>query len=624
MRLKASAVQVAASTLAALCAGPYAVLAQDVATGTLETYVVSPTRVDTPASEVGNSVSKITHDQIEARQILQFDEILRLAPGAVTANTGNRGAISSVFLRGTNSNQTQIVIDGIRINDANLIPNAFLGGAAAHHLDSVEVLRGPQSALYGGEAVGGVISLMTSRAARDHLLTWEGVAGSFGSFETQLAAQVVDGPAAWSLSLGRETTDNARPHNAFEQFFYSGRFDVDLSERARAGFTIRGANRIYESPGSKYQNDSDDVDEDQSILFTTWLEANLTDSWTSRFTYGHVDQELTNRTPPTARTAAYLKDILDWQNTVIWNDTLTTVFGVNREAASVVDNGFGSVSEKETLLAIYGQQSVKLFDALTLTGGTRWQEYDSFGSVWTWRGAGAYHLEESGTIFRASYGTGFRAPSFLELYGTDPAFLPFYPGFQGNPSLRPETSRGWDAGIEQRLFGATSASVTWFANDLRDLIIYDFAALPGTTFNAEEAHTQGLEAEVHGSLQDRLFWQLAYTYLEAENDSTGTRLLRRPEHSLGFDLQTRWLDHRLTLGLGGYAIQNRTDVAASFPWNTIDGDDYFVARAYGSYAVTDNLTVLLRLENAFDEEYDEIDGYPGRPQGLFGGVRLSF
>lgn len=622
------AVQVAASSLAVLCAGPYAVLAEDVATGTLETYVVSATRVETPKSQVGSAVTKISHEQIETAQIVDFTDVLQLAPGAIIAPGGQRGGISSLFLRGTNSNQTQVVVDGIRINDSNVVPNAFLGGATASHLGSVEVLRGPQSALYGGEAIGGVIALTTPRASGAPFVSWTTTAGSFNTFEHELAAQITDGPAAWSLSFGRESTDNARLHNDFDQFFYSGRFDVDLSDSLSAGFTVRGANRVYENPGSSNLPDPDDYDEDRSSLWTGWLDLDVTDGFNSRLTLGVLDQRLINHFPPfipSTRTVNFKKDTVDWRNVIDWNERLQTVLGVTEEVSHVADDGFGSVNEKEAVVGVYGEQTVKPIEHLTVTGGTRWEEYDSFGSVWTWRGVGAYELPATDTILRASYGTGFRAPSFLELYGFDPPFLPWYGGFQGNPALRPETSRGWDVGIEQRLLGTTSIAMTWFENQLRDLIEFDFAALPGTANNTERAHTQGLEVELHGDIARRAFWQVAYTYLEAENDGSHTRLVRRPEHTLGFDLHSNWLEERLTLGVGGYAIQNRTDIRSGvFPTTYIDGDDYFLARAYAAYDVSENLSLHLRLENALDERYNEVDGYPGRPQGLFGGVKIRF
>ena len=617
MKYNASAVLGTASVLAVLLTGPHAILAEDVATGTLETYVVSPTLIATPRSEVGSSVTRITSDQIEAAQIPDLNDVLRTAPGVVTTSYGTRGALSSIFLRGTKSNQTQILIDGIRLNDANIDPGLFLGGGIAQHSDFVEILRGPQSALYGGEAMGGVVSLSTPRATAP-FFSLDTTAGSFGSFASELATQMTDGSAAWSLNFGREMTHNARPHNDFDQFFYGGRFDADLSDQLRVGFTLRGAQRTFQSPGSIYDNAFNDEKNDFN-LFTTWLEASLTQAWTSRVTFGTFDQEYAFNSPGYNSLDRYRKDSVDWRNTVSWNNKLTSVFGVDWETSKL--DGF--VQARENLVAAYGEQTVKPLPGLSLTGGGRWQEYDSFGSIWTWRTAGAYQVEATDTIFRASYGTGFSAPSFRAMYSYYPPFLPYYPGFSGNPALRPESSKGWDAGIEQHLFDHTSVGVTWFANDLQDLIETDFTSVPWTTKNVGRAHTQGLEADLHGSLEDRLFWQVAYTYLQAEDETSHKRLLRQPEHTIGFDLHTLWLNKRLTLGVGGYAIQNRADVDARTSM-TIDGDDYFIGRAYGSLDVTDNLTLHLRVENVFDETYDEINGYPGRPLGVFGGVRLRF
>jgi len=612
--------------LAGLVPGPHVVLGEDEPAGTLEPTVVSAHRAEMPSSEVGSAVTFFEGADIEHRQLQAFETLLHFVPGAAYSANAQRGSVSSLFLRGTESDHTQIVIDGIRINDANLLSNSFLGGARAHHLSSVEVLRGPQSALYGGEAIGGVITLSTPRAQGDPLLTWDASVGDFDSFHSGLSAQDARERTAWSLSVGRESTDNDRPNNAFEQAYYAGRFDFDLTDAVRTGFTLRGADRALESPGSIFQNDPDNIDEEEFLLFTTWLEADLTPHWNSRLTYGLVEQQLTNRTPPIGnRIADYRNHTGNWHNVVTWDERFTTVWGANLEASSVEDSGFGDIAETDTQVAVYGQQTAEVLDGLTLTGGGRWEEYESFGSVWTWRTTGAYHLTHTGTTLRASYGTGFRAPSFLDLFGFDPPNLAFFnPGFVGNPNLRPETSRGWDAGFEQRLFGTFSVAATWFENDLRDLIVFspDFPN-PSSVINLGAAHTQGLEVELRGDWTDRISGRLAYTYLQAEDEIMDTRLLRRPEHTLGFDVFSRWCDGRLTVGLGGYHLQNRLDLDAQ-TFSTIDGDDFFVARLYGACQVTDFLEINLRVENAFDEDYEEVDGFPGRSRGTFAGVKLTF
>lgn len=579
-----------------------------------EAIVVTPTKYPTPPENVGSAVSVIQSGELAARQVDSLEEAIRIVPGVVTASSGQAGSVSSVFLRGVNSNQTQFLVDGIRISDSNVFSNNFAGGAVAHNLDAIEVLRGPQSALYGGEAIGGVISLWSPRGEGDPTAEINLMAGSFESFGAWLAGQGRIGDTSYSLSTGWETTANDRPHNDFEQFVYATRIDHALSEQTSVGFSVRGALREFESPGSVFENDPDNTDEEEFVLLTGYLDHQVNDLWRTHLLAGWLNQDLSFDFPPVGSSSIdNQKVVLDWRNTLEWSSGHTTLFGIGFENNSVENNGFGTIDDTETIVALYLQQVLQVTEAFTVTGGVRWEDYDSFGDVFTWRAAGAYHLESSGTTLRASAGSAFRAPSFFELYATSDSFV-------GNPDLDAEESLGWDVGIEQDAGALGKLALTWFDNDIDDLITSDFSGFPGSVTNLEEASTSGLELEWSGQLSEQLSWRAAYTYLRAVNDSTGDRLLRRPEHTLGFNVD--WSPtQRLTLGMGGYWLQDRKDIdPVSFA--TIDGDDYFVARFYGSFSLCENAELSLRVENAFDEDYDEVAGFPGRGLGVFGGLKI--
>jgi vitamin B12 transporter len=217
---------------------------------------------------------------------------------------------------------------------------------------------------------------------------------------------------------------------------------------------------------------------------------------------------------------------------------------------------------------------------------------------------------------RASYGTGFRSPGFLDLYGRS-AF------YQGNPRLQPERARGWDAGVDVYLAPhAGSVSATWFDTDYRDLIVYDFAVFPGTTMNVDRARTRGLELAIQERVAGAWEARLAYTYLEADNLTAHVRLLRRPRHLLSADLW-RSLGRGVSLGAGIRYVAQREDVDAQ-TFATVDAPDYAVVRIYAAWAATERLTVKVRVENLFDRRYEEVNGYPALGAGLFGGVELKF
>ncbi len=582
----------------------------------LPPMVVTPTKFPLPQEDVGSAITVIPGNDLEARQIRTVEDALKFAPGVTFASNGQRGSTSSVFLRGVNSNQTQLVVDGVRINDSNIFTQPFVGAAIAHQVGTIEVLRGPQSALYGGESIGGVISLTTPKGSGEPSSEIQGMAGSFGTWGSRISSGGEFGATAYSVSAGYDSTENQRPNSDFTNLYFAGRIDQALSEKTAVGFTFRGAERELGSPGSVFERDPNNQDRESFLLLTAYLDHSFNDRLSTRFITGWLDQDLDFDFPPEGSSRiANEKLVLDWRNTFQTAAGHTTLLGAGFEDTTVSNNGFGAIAESEQLVSLYLQQLLQVTEALSLTGGVRWEDYDSFGDTLNWRGAGAYHLDASGTTLRASAGTGFRAPSFFELFAASPSFV-------GNPDLGPEESLGWDVGLEQAFGEAGSVALTWFANELDGLITTDFGNSPSTVRNLEEASTSGLELAWKGLLLDRLTYQLAYTYLKADNDSTGQRLLRRPRHTLGFDLNAQVLD-RLTLGAGGYWIDDRLDLDPA-TFETIPGDDYFLARFYGNYALNDDFDLFFRVENAFDLDYDEIAGFPGLGLGVFGGAKLRF
>jgi outer membrane cobalamin receptor len=582
----------------------------------LEPVVVQATKIPQELEGVGSAVTVLSREDLDRSQTRRLEDAFRFVPGAVLVPSGQTGAISSPILRGANPNQTQIVVDGIRISDANISPDIFLGGEQIGLLQTIEVLRGPQGALYGGEAIGGVIHIVAPRGSGAPVSTFDVLAGSFGTFGAQLTSAGEIQSLSYSLSTGWNTTANDRPHNDFANLFQAVRIDLPLSESTTVGFTYRGADRSYQSPGTIFDNDTDNIEEEEFLLLTAYIDHQFSERWNSKLVTGRLQQDLGFIAPPWPESIVdHRKLAFDWRNTFTWNDSLTTLIGTGYETRDMTNTGYGSVTASDSLVSLYADQVLSLGERLSLTGGGRWESYRTIGEALTWRGTAAYHIEESGTTFRSSVGTGFRAPSFFELYARD-AF------FTGNPGLTPEESLGWDAGIAQEIGDAGTLSLTWFDNDISDLIVTDFAAAPLSVINLESATTTGVEAEFAGSWQDRVHYRLAYTYLQAEDADTGETLLRRPKHTLGFDVNTLIAD-RLTVGVGGQLIEDRLDIdPVSFL--PVTGDSYFLGRAYGALQITEDIQAHLSVENVLDEEYEVIAGFPGRGLGVFGGVKISF
>jgi vitamin B12 transporter len=290
--------------------------------------------------------------------------------------------------------------------------------------------------------------------------------------------------------------------------------------------------------------------------------------------------------------------------------------GFTGELNHTKNNGFGDINERQNLLAVFVQDEWTPVKDLYLTGGLRSDDFDTFGRATTGRVTAAWLTNREQLKFRASYGTGFRAPSFLDLYGQSAYYV-------GNPNLEAEKARGWDAGVDYyfaKNIGTLSA--TWFQTKLSNLITFDFSAFPSTVKNVEEAKTQGVEFAAKFDLPDAWKVRLAYTYLDAENLTQGARLLRRPRHSGTLDL---WHDfgRGFSAGMGVRFAADGKDVNAA-TYAMIDAENYTVVRLYGAWQATKQLAVKVRLENLLNEKYEQVNGYPQLGFGAFAGVEWKF
>jgi vitamin B12 transporter len=298
--------------------------------------------------------------------------------------------------------------------------------------------------------------------------------------------------------------------------------------------------------------------------------------------------------------------VIDWQNTLRVNPDLLLVAGANREWSTVTSDGSAM---DERLWAWYAEARVTPVAPVTLTAGVRSDDYTTFDHAVTWRVTGAWNLARSATKLRASYGTGFMPPSLAARFGS--VFQ------EPNAGIRPERSRGWDAGIDQGLLGGRGlVSATLFRNAFRDLIVFqgaDFPAL-GKEVNLDRSRTSGLELSgrlVTGAVDARLAWTILSARSLSEPDPDQARLIRRPRHAVSADLGLS-LTTKATAGAGVVLVANREDTDFnSFPFARVDPGDYAVARLYAAYDFGAHLTMKARVENLFDRSYEPVYGFPG-------------
>jgi vitamin B12 transporter len=581
----------------------------------LPDYVLTATRTPAALTTLGTYVDQVSGADLARMQLTGLRSALGAIPGAPAFASGAPGGVTSLFLRGANSNQTLFLVDGIRFNDPNTDYQVSLGGMNLCGCDNLEVSHGPQSTLYGGEAIGGVVSLRGQRGSGPGSATVSAEAGSFGTVQGAVSAQAGDAGQAYTFSASGGHTDNERPNNQFDSVTYALRLDRQVTKDVALGVTWRGFVGRYGSPGANVgfgANDPNNKESESNQLATVFADLTHAPGLTSHVVLGGQDRRYVDDTGTSKTVVTNRRAVLDWQSTYVPDEQHRITAGLTAEANHTVNNGFGSIDRRQSLLAFFAQDEWTPVDHLYLTAGLRNDDFDTFGRATTGRATAAWLSRDSRWKARASYGTAFRSPAFLDLYGQSPFYV-------GNPDLKPEKARGWDAGVDYFLAGNRGVlSATWFDTRYRDLIVFDFGVFPGTTANVDRARTDGVELAGKFTLPGAVQVRLAYTYLEAKDLTSNTRLLRRPRNSGSLDA---WHDfgRGLSAGTGVAFVAGRQDVdAATFA--TINAEDYTVVRIYGAWQVNARLAVKARIENLLNEHYEEVNGYPALGFGAFAGV----
>ena len=584
----------------------------------LAEIVVTAHRDSGSARTQASAADLVTGGELARRGLHRLSDALRLLPGAAIVSTGAPGGVTSSFFRGVNSNQTLLLIDGIRVNDANISPAVLLAGLSMDPTDRLEVVRGPQGTLYGGAAIGGVIALGGSWPGSRGWLV-EAEAGSFGAFRARAAGSAQFGRLDLQASTSITDTDHQRPSNHFGQRTESAQLRFRPTTRLTTGLTFRGLQSRYQSPGDirTANTTPGSTTVFDHTLATGYASLVGSDRWTSRLTVGRQVQYLEGASafdgsPFVSRTAAR-RWVVDWQNRIGLSRKVTAIAGANAEWTTVDDDG----PRSDRLTAGYLEVAASPSPSGSLTAGVRRDDYTTFGGKTTGRITAGYFLAGHRLKVRGSYGSGFLPPSLAARYGG-----PFQ---NPNRAIRPEQSRGWDAGIDH-FFAADRGvvSATIFHNDLKDLIGFQSAPFPdlGRAINIGKARTEGLEVStrvVLGAIDGRV----GYTYLRADDlgatDPAERRLIRRPRHLASADI--RWSRAAVVAGFGVNAALGREDSDFnSFPFRRVDPGNVWDVRAYGEWHVAGDWSLRGRIENLFNQRFEEVYGYPALGRRLILGL----
>ncbi|QCQ21682.1 TonB-dependent receptor plug domain-containing protein [Desulfoglaeba alkanexedens] len=615
----------------------------------LDEVVVTATRTETPAREVGVSHEVITKEEIQARQAADVAEVLQEVAGFTLMRTGSLGSQTVLFPRGGESNHTLVLIDGVQVN---------LGGGdfywetlSTDNIERVEVVRGPQSALYGSDALGGVVQIFTQPGVGPAALevsTSHGIRSDEGNYLGTQRLRVSGGKddMGFSAAYGRIDDEGIlEVNNAFENNTLSTRFDFYPTSAWDVTLTGRLVDSRYEYPtesaGDKFspldphQNEREldtVVGVSSKVMAASW--------WENVFSVGYHRNQRKIRDPldlgvdfvDTASKSTESRTTFDYHANVSWETSeafrTVTTFGAEYEGEDydqeTRDYAVTRLRADRSNTAGYVQEHVSFWGRLHLTGGVRFEDNTEFGGEVSPRGSVALDLHETGTRLRFAAGRGIKEPTFYENFADDPWTL-------GNPDLEPETATSWEVGVDQSwLKDRLSVHLTYFDTRYEDLIAYVPSPFPAPPerlpnfFNVQDARSRGIEGQAEFRPRDALALGLNITFLDTEVIDDGgldsvaftedEELLRRPETTVSGWLDWRW--KRFRTFVKGLYVGSRDDVDYR-DWASperVQLSDYFLLDTVVSCRVPwgftpEDLEVFVKGSNILDEDYEDVFGF---------------
>ena len=574
----------------------------------LEPVVVTATRTESPAGEVLASVDLVWRDDLVRMPAADLGDALRFVPGVEVARLGGPGQQTSLFLRGTESNHVLVLIDGLRMNPGT-IGTAAIQNVAPEFVERVEVVKGPRSTLYGSDAIGGVINIITRRGA----VQADSVQAGYGDYDTRSAsfsAGIGDEraeasiAASWLDSAGfpirsGDDTDRGYENTSFNAYARAGAGPVDLSLSAWYASGTSEYSDFFVTP----------VDQDfENTALALTADFAPTEAWSSKFTVAHAIDDLEQN-----QSADFLdtkRNTVDWQNDFAVADAHTVTAGVLWQDEQADAESFGAPYAADTTTSQLYLQDQAEFGSHRLLLGAAYTDHETFGGHATWNAEYGYAFE-AGSLVTFAAGTAFRAPDATDLYG-----------FGGNPDLEPEESQSFEASWRQAVGERQSFSLTAFRNDIDELIefvVIDPDTFEGENRNVAKARIEGIEAAWQ---YDGEHWgaRAAATLQDPRDRTTDARLLRRARENYTAAIARRFGDgHEVAVDLL-YAGERRD---FGFPSQAVL-PAYWLANLSAKVALSERFTLVARVENLFDEDYELASGYNTMGQSFFGALRYEF
>ncbi|SDK27725.1 vitamin B12 transporter [Aliiruegeria lutimaris] len=628
--------------------------AQDSEPFQLDEIIVGAGLTPVEASRYGRAVSVVTAEDLEERQIRHVAQALRALPGVSVSPSGGPASSTVVRMRGTESNHSLVLVDGIDVSDPTT--GAFdFGDMLADDIERIEVLRGPQSSIYGSNAIGGVINIVTRKATEP---------GFHGSANAELGTEQTAGggmalrysdertrlsfSAARRVSEGYDVSGSDGERDGYAKTALNARGEFDLNDMAMIGFSLR-----HTENSSEYDAFNWGAASREDLVTDADYEADSTDTFGSVFATldawdGRFRSEITY-----SRGKLDSQDWLDGDATADYTTTRTrlsyrgsvSLDGAevqssaqvasllierkeetfeNNDADLVYDDAMLGERSRELIGYVLEYRGSFLDDALTVQATGRYDDNDAFEDASTWSLGLSYALPNGLTRLHASAGTGVQNPTMYEQFGYNPGM------WIGNEALEPEKSRGWDVGIEQRFLNdALVVDLTYFRSEVTDEIstAYDVATGISTAYNEDgTSDRKGVELSADYTFGNGFTLGGDFTWLDATDPDGGIEV-RRPERELALRASYLLPNDQTLLGADLRHVSGLWDfdyTTPSFGEDRVKLDDFTVVNVTAQHRFNDRVTLTARIDNLLDEEYEEIYGYAAPGRKFYAGLKASF
>lgn len=584
----------------------------------IKEVVISASKIEEPAEETTSRVIIIPNKTIESKGAQFIGDVLKDVPEINLIQSGGQGKLADVILRGGSPSQVLVMIDGVKVKSTTTGTFDF-SGITADDIERIEIVKGPQSTIYGSEAMAGIIDIITKKGRDKTHADLELEGGSFDTYKTAASFAGASEMLNYRFTASYFSTEGIsiakrgdekdgykntsfstklgiKPSDIFNLEF-TGRYYYDRSELDDYNYTLRQSADAL----NFVQNGHHYVVSGKGRLY-------LFDVWEQILTVSNIKDSLKTRDTDTSWNNYDIitgMETIDWQNNLYLSGSYTLTAGFENRLEK--GENIGNFSRKIYNNAVYFNNKLSLFEGwLHVDAGIRYDVHETFGNKYTYRIGSVYDIKPADLRILANYGTGFRAPTFNEL------FWPVSPwGGGGNPDLKPEETDSWEAGIEKGLFDEKVLLTVTYFNQKYDNLIDGWPPV-----NIGKAEVKGIETGISAKLTDCIKLRTVYTYMDTEDKDTGRRLVRRPKDKI--NITAEYSAEGLTL-LAGYTFVG--EVFDTIAQRNLES--YSLINISGDYKLAKNIKLFGRIDNLLDEDYESAGGYNSPGFSAFTGVKFE-